>query len=410
MKNQPLKQFVLLASAFALGLLVERSGRWLAPYYYTPTGMERTFAPFWEAWHAVDKYFVDRKNVDHRKMTEGAIQGMIASLGDVNHTTYLPPDGFKDLQASLKGNFEGIGALVGENADRQPIIASIMPGWPAQKAGLKAGDVLLSIDGRATSGLRPDQVAPMVRGPAGTHVQLQILRGGKQMEFDIVRAKVDLPDVDWHMLPGLPIMHVAIHKFGEHAREQVEKAIAEARDKGARGAIVDLRNDGGGLREQAVSVTSQFLSGGNVFIEKDAKGKETPVPVEPGGKATSMPICMLINGGTASAAEIFAGAVQDHHRGKLIGTRTIGTGTVLQTFTLSDGSAILLAIYEWLTPDGRQIWHEGIKPDVEVTMPPGAQILLPESEADMTAAQLENTKDKQLLKAIEILKGDLKYQ
>jgi carboxyl-terminal processing protease len=222
------------------------------------------------------------------------------------------------------------------------------------------------------------------------------------------RAKIQVPDVTWHMLQGRPVALVAIQQFGQTADAEVKKAVEEARQQGARGLVIDLRFNPGGLKEQAVAVTSEFLTGGNVFIEQDAHGRRTPVPVKPGGTATDLPIVVLIEEETASSAEIFAGAIQDHKRGKLVGAKTFGTGTVLQPYTLSDGSAILLATSEWLTPDGRRIWHEGIAPDVPVVNPPGATVLLPDEAGRMSRAELDRATDKQLLKAIELLEGELK--
>jgi carboxyl-terminal processing protease len=157
-----------------------------------------------------------------------------------------------------------------------------------------------------------------------------------------------------------------------------------------------------------VSVTSEFIGDGAVFVEQDAKGKRADVPVEKGGVATEIPLVLLIDEGTASAAEIFAGAVQDHERGKLVGAKTFGTGTVLEPFDLSDGGQVLLATSEWLTPKGRKIWHEGIAPDVEVALPADAAVLAPEDEDDLTADGLAKSTDKQLLKALEVLKEKLK--
>jgi carboxyl-terminal processing protease len=217
-----------------------------------------------------------------------------------------------------------------------------------------------------------------------------------------------VPDIAWHMLPGQPIAHVAIQNFGAHTDEQLRAALAAARKQGAKGLILDLRGNRGGLKEQAVKVTSEFLKPGElVFIEKDANGKEKPVEVEPDGVARDIPLCVLIDDGTASSAEILAGAIQDYQRGKLIGTTTFGTGTVLGEFKLTDGSAVLLAVDQWLTPKGRQIWHKGIAPDIEVQLPQGAYSLLPESERTLSADALAKSKDTQLLKAIEVLKKEL---
>jgi len=169
-----------------------------------------------------------------------------------------------------------------------------------------------------------------------------------------------------------------------------------------------VRGNPGGLREQAVAVTAEFLDKGQViFIQQDAQRREE-VHAKNGGLDPTIPLCVLIDEGTASSAEIFAGALQDHGRGKLVGTRTFGTGTVLRPFELSDGSAVLLAVAEWLTPKGRKIWHQGIAPDVEVALPRGATILMPESGEPLTAEMLARTEDKQLLKAVEVLRVQMR--
>src|SRR5262249_8523499 len=168
-------------------------------------------------------------------------------------------------------------------------------------------------------------------------------------------AKVEVPSVSWHMLPGVPVAHLAIESFGDQTDTQVKAAVADARKHGARGLLLDLRGNPGGLKKQAVEVTSEFLKHGIVFIEQDAQGRRQEVPVIAGGVATEIPVVVLTDEGTASSAEIFAGAVQDHKRGKLVGTHTFGTGTVLEPFPLSDGSAVLLAVAEWLTPSGQVI-------------------------------------------------------
>jgi len=403
-------RFVLIvAIAFAAGVLVERSGRFLLPYDYPPPGVEKTFAPFWQTWHLVEKHYVDRKAVDPQHMTQGAITGLLASLGDFGHTTYLTHEELEQMKEGLQGHFDGIGARLGMRK-RQPIVEHTFPGSPARTAGLRAGDALLEVNGKSVSGLPLERIAALVRGQAGSVVRLRIAREGvaQPLDFDISRGKVDVPDVSWHMLPGVPIAHVAIENFGEQAHAQLLTALEKTRAQGVKGLILDVRGNPGGLKDQAVAVTSEFLPEGNVFIEQDAQGKRTPVAVLPGAHAPDIPIDLLIDEGTASSAEIFAGAIQDHHRGELIGTRTFGTGTVLQAFGLSDGSAVLLAVAEWLTPDGRQIWHKGISPNVEVTLPQGASILLPESEGDLTVSTLAKSEDKQLLKALEILKAKIR--
>ena len=219
-----------------------------------------------------------------------------------------------------------------------------------------------------------------------------------------------MPDVSWHMLPGEAYAHIAIQEFGEQADAQLREALQGAKEHGAKGVLLDLRGNPGGLKDEAIKVTSEFIAKGDVFIDVDEKGNRTPVPVDagkPGPVALDVSLVVLIDGGTASAAEITAGALQDYERGKLVGERTFGTGTVLEPFKLSDGSAILLATSEWLTPKGRQIWHQGITPDVEVALPEGASVLLPEMEGDLDAAAFQRTEDVQILKALQLLKDQV---
>ena len=336
---------------------------------------------------------------------------MLASLGDTGHTTYLTADEVQKLAQDLKGKqLQGIGATITLRKQGVPTIVQTVPKSPAREAGLRPGDVILQVDGQDVHGLSLLLLVQHIKGPAGSTVHLKVLRGDppKSVELDIQRAEINIPDVAWQMLPDAPLAHVAIFSFGNHADEQLRDALAQARKEGAKGLILDLRGNPGGLKDQAVKVTSEFLKPDQVvFIEKDAQGKSKPVPVDAGGVAQDIPMCVLINDGTASSSEILAGALQDYQRGKLIGERTIGTGTVLQEYKLSDGSAVLLAVKQWLTPKERQIWHKGITPDIAVEMPAGVSMLLPESGTQLSAKALADSKDAQLQKAIEVLKKEL---
>jgi carboxyl-terminal processing protease len=250
-----------------------------------------------------------------------------------------------------------------------------------------------------------DQVTAKIKGPAGTQVTLTVQdpESGDSRDVTLTRARIEVPSVTWQLLPGTSLVHIQIAAFSDGVSQDLSKALVDAKNHGARGIILDLRNDPGGLLSEAVGVTSEFLKSGNVLQEKNAQGKVTNVPVKPTDTTTDLPVVVLINNGTASASEIVSGALQDARRATLIGETTFGTGTVLNEFTLSDGSALLLATEEWLTPSGRVIWHQGIKPDVEVKLPADVQPLSPEREKDMSAAQLLGTDDVQLLRAIETL-------
>ena len=402
--NRPITFVLLLLAAFTVGVLADRNGL-LPGSVPVPEGLGRTFG---EAWRLVQRDYVDRSAVKPESMTRGAIEGMLASLGDTGHTAYLTPEEVKRMDTALQGELDGIGARVSVRKHRPTIVGTI-PGSPAAGSGLEAGDVLLQVDGKDVGELPLDRIVEMVRGKPGTTVHLRVLRSGKSrpLDFDVERAKVEVPNVSWHMLPGVPVAHLAIENFGEHADAQVKAAVADARKRGARGLLLDVRGDPGGLKKQAVAVTSEFLKDGIVFIEQDARGRRQEVPVLPGGTATDIPVVVLVDEGTASSAEIFAGALQDHKRGKLVGTHTFGTGTVLEPFPLSDGSVVLLAVMEWLTPSGQVIWHKGIQPDVVVTLPEDAKILLPEEEDKLTAEELSKSSDKQLLKGLELLKEEI---
>jgi carboxyl-terminal processing protease len=406
--GKPLGVVVLVLTAFAAGGLAERAG-WLPGGAGEPPAARDTFRPFWQAWRLTQEHYVDREAVQPERMMRGALRGMLASLGDVGHTTYLTPEQRRELQEGIKGEFVGIGAHMTVRK-RLPTVLSVIPNSPAQAAGLKAGDVFLEVDRKPVSDLSLDQIARLVRGPAGTTVKLRVLRKGhtEPIPLSIPRGKVEVPSVIWRMLPGEAVAHVAILNFGLHTDAELRAALKGLRARGARGLLLDLRGNPGGLKEQAVAVTSEFLKDGVVFIEQDARGRRTPVQVVPGGRATDLPLVVLIDEGTASAAEILAGALQDHSRGKLVGTRTFGTGTVLQPFPLSDGAAVLLAVAQWLTPTGRQIWHKGITPDETVALPQGAAVLLPEMEPDLTAADLARSEDRQLLRGLELLKKGLR--
>ncbi len=339
-------------------------------------------------------------------MTHGAIAGMLDSLGDVGHTRFLSPEEVSRLGDELSGRLDGIGAGL-TYRDRRPTILYTIPGSPARAAGLRPADVILEVDGKSVAQFPIDQVVRLVRGPPGTTVRLRVQRPGVSapQEFGITRAKVEIPLAAWRLVTKEPIAHVALLSFGEHADENLKNALAAARKAGAKGFVFDLRGNPGGLREEAIAVASEFLKSGVVFVEVDARGRRTEVPVKPGGMTTDAPLVALIDQGTASSAEIVAGALQDHHRAKLVGTRTFGTGTVLRPYPLSDGSAILLAVAEWLTPDGRQIWHKGITPNVEVELPAGAGAALPEATPD--DAREETGSDAQLRAAVELLRKEM---
>lgn len=359
-----------------------------------------------EAWGAIQDHYVDRSAVVSTQLTYGALSGMVNALGDTGHSVFLSPEMVKQQHSYTSGQFEGIGALVREK-DGAVVIVAPMDGSPAQKAGVQPGEIIAAVDGQDTTGLTLEQVVSHVLGPAGSQVTLTLRdpETGVARQVLITRAKIDMAPVTWRFLPGSKIAHVRIAAFSQKVSADLQKALADAQQQGATALVVDLRNNPGGLLDGAVGVASQFLKDGDVLLEKDAQGKTTSVAVKANVRKTDLPMMVLINEGSASAAEIVAGAIQDAGRARLVGQPTFGTGTVLTEFPLSDGSSLMLAVQEWLTPKGRVIWHQGITPDIAVAQPVHVATLLPEQEKEMTPDQFRASGDAQLLAAFDLLNG-----
>lgn len=359
-----------------------------------------------QAGNLIHRYYVDRAAEKAPTLTYGAISGMVNALGDTGHSRFLNPFMVKEMAEMEKDKFQGIGAEV-QSKDGHIVIVSPMDGSPAERAGLKPGDIILQVNGHDVSGQPLDQVVEEIAGPAGTKVTLTILTttAGHTRQVTITRATFKMHNVTWHMIPGTNLAQLRIASFDKGVDSDLRKALAEIRKEPAAGMVLDLRNNPGGLLDQAVDCASEFLKGGNVLLEKNASGEEKPIPAKHGGKATGIPLVVLVNGGTASGAEIMAGALQDAHRATLVGQTTYGTGTLLNEFKLADGSALLLAIKEWLTPAGDVIWHKGIAPNVVVALASGVSPVFPESESHMSAKELEDSGDAQLLRAVAILRA-----
>jgi carboxyl-terminal processing protease len=374
------------------------------PLENIPSKAVSSFRLMAEAWNTIQRFYVDRSAVKPLPLTFGAISGMVDALGDTGHSRFLTPGMVQKEENFALGRFVGIGVEVRMKGGHLVIVAPL-DGSPAQKAGLQSNDMILKVNGQDVTGLPLDQVVESIAGKEGTPVNLTILNPatGRLREVRLIRASITIHNVSWQHLPGEPVAQVRIAGFSEGVTQDLEKVLKRIKTGGLKGIVLDLRDNPGGLLGEAVGAASQFLKGGNVLLTKNAKGETAPVPVRPGGVALEIPLVVLINSGTASAAEIVSGALQDAGRAVLIGQTSFGTGTVLRDFFLSDGSALLLAVEEWLTPDGHTIWHKGVVPNVEVRLPPGVSPLFPEAERGMTPAQFRASKDEQLLRALDFL-------
>jgi len=391
-------------TTFGIGLTVGQSGLLVQPKVAQAAGEPAEFGTFWEAWNIVHRYFVDREALNTTELTYGAIRGMINALGDEGHTVFLTPEQLAEQRTDISGTYSGIGAQLGMK-DGMPLIVAPFDGSPAKAAGIKAGDIIIKVDGEDVTTQPLNEIVKKIRGEAGTEVVLTVFRPEetKSLEITITRGEIDAPTATWGMLPGTDVALIRLSQFSADATEEMVTAIREAKAAGATALIIDVRSNPGGLLEQAIGVTSQFLRDGNVLQQEDADGKRKAYPVERGGVAPDIPLVVLTNQGTASSSEIFAGAIQDHRRGKVVGETTFGTGTVLEPFILSDGSGIMLGTSQWLTANGRLIRKQGIEPDVTVKLPLGADLLSPMDLEKLTVTGLLNSEDTQVLKALELL-------
>ena len=362
-----------------------------------------------EARGVIQNNFVDQESATTQRLQDGALAGMVDILGDTGHSRFMTPTMVEEQRNYTAGEFEGIGAYV-EMRDGFVTVVSPIDNSPAQAMGVQPGFIVLEIEGEDMTGKTLQEVVDRILGPAGTEVTITFFNPetGEEQIMTIERARIELQNVTWTMLPGTTIAHARIAGFSRDVGRDLETAIAAAEAQGATGIVFDLRNNPGGLLSEAVDVASQFLPPDSVVVlRQDARGEVKEERVPDDARPTMLPVVVLINEGSASASEIVAGALQDYGRGRLIGETTFGTGTVLNEFPLSDGSAILLATEQWLTPDGRVIWRAGIVPDETVELTGPVQLVVPETANDLTAEELRAIEDLQLLRALEILSGEI---
>ncbi len=353
----------------------------------TPADLQAQFAPFWQAWDLVHQNYVDQP-VDDTTLVQGAIRGMMDALGDP-HTGYWTPQETTDAGMAMQGEYDGIGAYVDTRGDYLTITKPI-PGYPAEQAGLQIGDQIIAVDGVDVTGMDPDLVRmTRVMGPAGTDVHLTIRREGvdQPLEFTITRAHIVIPSVTSKMLED-NIAYIQISIFGDTTARDFHDQLSALMAQNPSGIILDLRDNGGGYLDAGIAVASEFIDHGVIVTEQYGDGTQDPRDAIPGGLATAIPLVVLVNGNTASASEIVAGAIQDVERGKLVGVLTYGKGSVQNWIPLSDGGTARITIAKWLTPLGRTIDKIGLTPEVIVEM----------TQDDYTAGR-----DPQLDAAVQIL-------
>ena len=378
---------ILLAGAFSGGFIVGHAlpGMGQIPFIHsflptspsvqpdqqsaTPNDVKTLFVPFWEAWNVIHQQFVNQP-VDDQKLMEGAIRGMMDSLGD-KQTYYMEPQLYQSETSSLQGQYEGIGAYVDTKGDFLTIVSPIQ-GSPADKAGLKPGDKVVAIDGQDMTGVAPEQARLKILGPKGTTVTLTVAREGQSepLKFTITRDQITIHSAEGKMLRN-DIAYVDINTFGERTTQELRDTLDTLLKQHPKGIIIDLRNDPGGYLTTAVEVGSEFIDKGVILYEQYGDGHRDTHNALGNGRATNIPLVVLINEGSASASEILAGALQDYGRAKLVGVTSYGKGSVQNWVPLSNNEgAARVTIAKWLTPKERAIDHIGLTPDVIVQMTP----------------------------------------
>jgi len=367
------------------------------------------FSLFWDTWNSLHSKYVDGNALDTQKLIYGATQGMVNSIGDP-YTVFFEPPESKKFQEEISGSFGGVGIEIGKRSAILTVIAPIKD-TPAYKAGLKAGDKILRIDDKPTTDLSIDEAVDMIRGRRGTSVVLTISSNGADTrDIEIIRDTIKIPTIAWEMFENPPagggekVAYLQIFTFNQNVDSEFKKAAQEILDSGAERLIVDLRNNPGGLLDSAINIAGWFLDKGQIVtVEAFRDGSKNEFRSSGNGSLKIYQTVVIINGGSASASEILAGALHDNRRVQLVGEKTFGKGSVQELEKFKDGSSLKITVAKWLTPNGVSISDTGIEPDIKVELPkedPPAGEEKEEFEFELGTPG----KDLQLDKALEIIK------
>ncbi len=355
-----------------------------------PKDQNIDFSLMWEVLDRLPKDYLDKNAIDSEKLLYGAISGMVRSLGDP-YTAFLDPKQNGSVKQELSGNYEGVGIQIGFNNDNRLVVIAPLKGTPAAEAGIRAKDYILKINDKETIDITLPEAVDLIRGPAGSKVKLVLQHQSENdsYEREIARAKISVKsvEVEFKQASKGEIAILKVSRFGETTDSEWDSAVSEITGKNVSGVIVDMRNNPGGLLTSAIHLSSEFVSG-TVVKQEYSNGQVDFLKADHQGKLLKKPLIVLVNDGSASASEIFAGAIKDNNRGKIVGEKTFGKGTVQDVVELKDGAGLHITIAKWLTPKGKSIHKEGISPDVEVKM---------------SADDIKNERDPQMEKALSLI-------
>lgn len=358
----------------------------------TPSSTNADFNTFWQAWQIINDNYLRNPSTTNQEKVYGAVNGLVNSLGDP-YSEFFDPQSNKQFQQDITGDFGGIGAQLGIDAQNHIVVIAPLKGTPAERAGLRAKDWIVAINATSTDGMSVDRAVSLIRGPVGATVTLSIMREGwsAPKDFKITRESIVVPNVDFEMKGD--IAHITLNEFTQDAGSAFYQALLRAVNAKASGMVLDLRDDPGGYLEVAVDISGYFLKTGSLVVKEVGRTvQEQDFNSTGDGALSNFPMVVLVNGGSASAAEILAGALHDDRGIKLVGEKTFGKGTVQELEPLSDGSAIKLTVAHWVLPSGRILDHDGLVPDYAVTS----------TESDVAAGR-----DPQLVKALQVLQAEI---
>jgi carboxyl-terminal processing protease len=385
---------LILVVGFVAGIYVDQAYPEFVPYFGHRSVSRVDLSEVQQAVRLIQADYVD-SSVNTTKLSQGSVQGLVSSLGDP-FSLYFAPDQYKRLQESYQGRYTGIGVYLSFNTAAYPVITGTVSGSPAAEAGLQAGDQIIKVGDKDIKGITADQATALIQGPEGTKVTLTIQRGADTISFTIARAQIQVPTVRSATV-GNRILYVRIYQFGSQTSTEFSKALKSGL-AGSSGMVLDLRGDPGGFVSAADDVITQFVTTGETFETRGRSGTDRHQVGSQHG-APSVPLVVLVDANSASAAEIVAGSLQVHHRAKLVGTTTFGKGSVQQDFRLTDGSDLHLTVERWYLPNGVTIDHKGLAPDVPVTL------AKPSDAYDVSQPSLGYARDAQLNAALTLLAG-----
>lgn len=388
--------FVLIGGAFRLGYVSGSRGYVVNPKTFSvvnkgATPVEVDYGLLWEALKIVQSKYIDAGGIDPQKILYGAIRGAVAAAGD-QYTQFFDPGSYADFKTELQGSFTGIGAEIDQSADGIIVVAPL-EGSPAERAGIQAQDLILKINGESTADLTAEQAVNKIRGPEGSPVVLSVFREGRGAPFDVTltRQKIEIKSVklSYSEINGKRVAVIKIARFGDDTEELFKAAVADIQRNNPAGVIVDLRNNPGGYLETSVAVASQWLEAGKLVVKEEHSEKDVTVYNSDGSNGLGrFKTVVLINGGSASAAEILAGALKDNGKAQLIGEKSFGKGSVqeLVPFGPNKDMAVKVTIAKWITPSGQNLNSGGLEPDIKV---------------EITDDDITNKRDPQLDRALQ---------